>query len=154
MDTRNEYSDEHVQNPDVLHEASDINVRGVLGFGIGLVLCGLLICLVLVGMFKFLRAGFTPKPINTSPILGVREPIAPEKAPTVFPEPRLQVNYFQDMDVVRDQWNSELHSYGWLDKNNGITHIPIEKAMELTLQRGLPVRSEAGQTTAAAEKKK
>ena len=33
-----------------------------------------------------------------------------------------------------------LNGYGWVDKANGVVHIPIERAMQLTLERGLPVR--------------
>ncbi len=33
-----------------------------------------------------------------------------------------------------------LHSYGWIDQQKGIVRIPIERAMELTAQRGLPAR--------------
>ena len=32
-----------------------------------------------------------------------------------------------------------LDSYGWVDKDAGTVHIPIEDAMRLTLERGLPV---------------
>ena len=31
---------------------------------------------------------------------------------------------------------AELHSYGWVDKNAGTVHIPIEDAMRLMLERG------------------
>jgi hypothetical protein len=33
-----------------------------------------------------------------------------------------------------------LHSYGWQNKEAGIVHIPIEEAMRLTVERGLPAR--------------
>jgi hypothetical protein len=65
----------------------------------------------------------------------------------------LQVDYFADLDKVRADWDEHLNSYGWLDKNAGVVHIPIERAMELTLQRGLPVRT-APQSVAAAPKAK
>ena len=35
-----------------------------------------------------------------------------------------------------------LHSYGYVNKEAGIVHIPIEDAMRLTLERGLPTRTE------------
>jgi len=35
-----------------------------------------------------------------------------------------------------------LESYAWVDKNAGIVRIPIEEAIRLTLQRGLPTRQE------------
>jgi hypothetical protein len=33
-----------------------------------------------------------------------------------------------------------LYGYGWVDKNAGIAHIPIQRAMDLVLQKGLPTR--------------
>ena len=32
--------------------------------------------------------------------------------------------------------DAALHSYGWVDKNAGTVHIPIEDAMRLMLERG------------------
>ena len=32
----------------------------------------------------------------------------------------------------------ELNSYGWVDAGNGITRIPIDRAMDLILEQGLP----------------
>jgi hypothetical protein len=115
-----------------------------VGFALGLALCIVLSSLVLYGMFEHLRDGFTVKPVPPSPLIGVREPAEPENAPQMFPEPRLQVNYANDLQEVRKQWDEELHNYGWKDKKAGVVHIPIEEAMRLTLQRGLPARP-AGQ---------
>ena len=33
-----------------------------------------------------------------------------------------------------------LTTYGWTDKNAGVVRIPIERAKDLLLERGLPVR--------------
>ncbi len=47
----------------------------------------------------------------------------------------------------RNQLNKEavreeglLYSYGWVDEKAGTVRIPIERAMDLIVQRGLPVR--------------
>ena len=81
-----------------------------------------------------------------------------EKEP---PMPRLQAQPFKDVYLLRRGQGERLDSYGWVDKDNGLVHIPIERAMELTLQHGLPARagepgrpaevvqdSSAGRTTA------
>jgi hypothetical protein len=44
----------------------------------------------------------------------------------------------QFRDFLINQEN-QLNSYGWVDKKAGVAHIPIERAMELTVQRGLSV---------------
>jgi hypothetical protein len=37
-----------------------------------------------------------------------------------------------------------LFGYGWVDKNAGVAHVPIQRAMDLVLQQGLPARAAAG----------
>ena len=56
------------------------------------------------------------------------------------PEPRLQVNPRDDLRELREREDQVLHSYGWVDRNAGVVRIPIEEAMKLTVQRGLPAR--------------
>jgi hypothetical protein len=145
MDTKRENPSAPIQEPELHHEKSDVDVRGILGFGLGLALCIGLSSLVLYGMFNFLRSDFTPKPVHPSPLIGVREPVEPEKAPERFPRPRLQTDYYGNLDAVRQQWQTQLDTWGWQDKNAGVVHMPIDDAMRLTLERGLPVRSNAAQ---------
>lgn len=63
------------------------------------------------------------------------------------PAPRLQTQPFKDVFELKNAQRGVLHGYGWVDKANGVVHIPIERAMELTLQRGLPVRDGATSAT-------
>ncbi len=58
------------------------------------------------------------------------------------PAPRLQTQPFKDVYMLNQDAGARLHSYGWADEANGIVHIPIERAMELTLQRGLPASAD------------
>ncbi len=41
----------------------------------------------------------------------------------------------------RDREAAELESYGWIDRKSGIVRIPIDRAMDLLAQRGLPTRA-------------
>ena len=65
------------------------------------------------------------------------------------PAPRLQTQPFKDVYTLKSAQRSTLNSYGWVDKASGLVHIPIDRAIQLTLERGLPVRqgSDAGSTT-------
>src|SRR5262249_13572289 len=54
--------------------------------------------------------------------------------------PRLQANPRQDMRDLRESKDERLTTYGWVDRNAGVVRIPIDEAMKLTLQRGLPSR--------------
>lgn len=55
-----------------------------------------------------------------------------------FPEPRLQVNPPVDMDRLRQQFGKETTEYGWADQSKGEVRLPVERAMDLVLERGLP----------------
>ena len=46
----------------------------------------------------------------------------------------------QDLRDLRTAEDEQLKSYGWVDRNGGVVRIPIDEAMKLTLQRGLPAR--------------
>ena len=58
------------------------------------------------------------------------------------PVPRLQTQPFKDIYLLRRGENEKLESYGWVDKEAGVTHIPIDRAMEVLIERGLPARTE------------
>ena len=44
------------------------------------------------------------------------------------------------MTAFRTADGANLESYGWIDKTAGTVHIPIDEAIRLTLERGLPAR--------------
>jgi hypothetical protein len=54
------------------------------------------------------------------------------------PEPRLQIAPKADLERLRAAENKRLESYGWADRERGIAHVPIEQAMKLVSERGLP----------------
>jgi hypothetical protein len=39
---------------------------------------------------------------------------------------------------MRAEEDASLNSYGWVDKEQGVVHIPIERAMDTVVERGLP----------------
>lgn len=65
----------------------------------------------------------------------------PHKEP---PAPNLQKQPFKDIYMLRQGETEKLMSYGWVDKDGGVTRIPIDQAMEIMLQRGFPARAEGG----------
>jgi hypothetical protein len=58
------------------------------------------------------------------------------------PPPRLQATPFADIEQYQRSQHQILNSYGWVDRQQGIVRIPIDRAMQLLLQRGLPVRQQ------------
>ena len=60
------------------------------------------------------------------------------------PTPNLQNQPFKDIYLLRQEETEKLSSYAWVDKEGGITRIPIDRAMEVMLERGFPARTEGG----------
>ena len=56
------------------------------------------------------------------------------------PGPAILVAEPTVLEMYRTREERELATYGWVDQNTGVVRIPIERAKELLLQRGLPTR--------------
>ncbi len=59
------------------------------------------------------------------------------------PEPRLQPLNNVDLIAMEAANDELLGSYGWVNQQQGRVHIPVERAMELLAERGIPVRPNA-----------
>jgi hypothetical protein len=55
----------------------------------------------------------------------------------VPPPPRLQIHGVASWNAFRDAETERLSSYGWMDRSAGAVHVPVDRAMELVLQRGV-----------------
>jgi hypothetical protein len=119
--------------PLVHHEESDVNIRAILGFGLGLFVVAVIVHLAVWGLFRFFEARESVK-------VAAEYPLAISQGDRQPPEPRLQTAPRQDLQDLRASEDAILNGYGWVDKNRGIVRIPIEEAMRLTLERGLPAR--------------
>ena len=115
------------------HEPSDADVGAVSKFGIGL---AALSVLVLVLMLVMLNA-FEKQKASTTPALS---PLVSQRSQP--PGPRLQVRPERDIEHLRAVEDSVLGSYGWVMREAKVIRIPIDRAIELTAQRGLPARGE------------
>jgi len=131
------------QNPDVQHEYTDVNVRGIFAFAVGLVIVGMVIHLFVWLLMQFFSAREATRTVPQYPLAITQENRLP-------PEPRLQTNPRQDLRDLRAAEDAILASYGWVDKNSGVVRIPIDQAMKLMLERGLPVREGATPPPASA----
>lgn len=125
-----EIREDGVRNPGVSYEPREADLRVVLWFLAALGLASVLVLLVLWGMFGYFRSKSAERGPLPSPRMYT-------SAPSV-PQPRLQPNPVADYDVYRLSDQETLNSYGWVDQKTGIAHIPIDKAMDLVVERGLP----------------
>jgi hypothetical protein len=120
-------------NVEVVHEESDVNVSAIIRWGgtlAGVTLSALAFLVWLQGMY--MRA---PEQVQQA-----RYPMAAERRGELPPEPRLQDSPQQDLRALRAKQLALLTQYGWVNEESGIARIPIEEAMRLVVERGLPVR--------------
>ena len=79
-----------------------------------------------------------------------RPPLAVTREAT---EPRLQVNAPSELRAMREAEERMLSSYGWIDPQAETVRIPIDRAMEILAQKGLPARQQkAGDASPAKAK--
>jgi hypothetical protein len=68
-----------------------------------------------------------------------RDPaLSPLAGPVLPPPPRLQSTPLADYREHRAHEDRVLNSYGWVDRERGVVRIPIDRAIELLIQRGEP----------------
>ena len=127
-------------------EREDLSTRGVFAFMIGLAIVGVVIYFIIVGMYSFLDKYERSQMATASPLVTTKGVVSRvvtqadmDKAFKDNGAPMLETDERgQFRDFLMNQEN-QLNSYGWVDEKAGVAHIPIERAMELTVQRGLPV---------------
>jgi hypothetical protein len=120
------------------HEARGPHLRNVF-IVIASVACMIVFCLASAGILLAIFSNH--RPMQEMQPLGLIA--APDLKPLErFPKPDLQIDddHAQRVALFITQ-DEKLNSYGWIDRSNGIVQIPIERAMDLLAQRGLPTRT-------------
>jgi hypothetical protein len=111
-------------------EQTDVNVIAVSKVAIALLLVTILAMALLVGVFNYFKVQEG----------GEAKTIEPTK---VFPEPQLEKTPIPDLKAVREAEDQVLTTYGWVDQQKGVVRIPVAKAMDMVVAKGLPVRAAA-----------
>lgn len=150
------------------HEETDLNVRGIILFLGSLALLGLCTFVGVLGMYygleQWRKSHEPPRTAVEDQLFQEREALqqTQEKTPLpaartnqvkpnpdwygreamdehlrrTFPTPRLQYDDVYEMDLVRSSEDKWLSTTG--KDSAGNIHIPVNKAMDLLVQRGLP----------------
>lgn len=134
------------------HERSDAHVAPLVTFVIGMTVMCVLAFWSMKGLLGWAK---------DNPATHVGDDVHPLAVERVIPpEPRLEVMRTleggtlvlsedwkdgsamytsQDRKKLEARAQSHLGTYGWIDQQAGITHIPITRAKELLIEAGLPV---------------
>jgi len=128
-------------------ERQDLAPSGIGYFFLALAVATILCIVILRGFYEFLDRREKASQPEVSPLVtNVPEDtrhIAPGYPQAVFPNPKLEEDERGQLNGMLMTEEKTLYSYGWIDEKTGTVHIPIERAMDLLVQRGLPVRSQS-----------
>ncbi len=142
---------EEIANPETHHETSDVNVRALIWFAVICVVFAVVAHFVLTLMFHtFVKL---ERNRNTNQMTGIRTPAVtvPQNQPLLQPfpkstgtstQPPYEATPVQDLVALRAGEDKALHSYGWVDRQKGIVRVPIDVAMRLAVQHGMPVQQQ------------
>ena len=122
--------------PGAEYEHTDANVWIIVKFLVWLAISAVVIHFGLGLMYGFL--------IEQSKEVGDRQyPMAaPADQRRLPPLPRLQQFPQNELYTFRQGEDAFLHQYGWLNRDQGVVHIPVEDAMRILVQKGLPTRAQ------------
>ena len=112
------------------HETRDTGAALIIYSSLGLTVGTFIICMIVWGMFNYLKYREVPA-----------EPTSLMSNPaTIPPEPRLQVDGTVQIKNLRAHEDHVLSSYAWVDQKSSTVRIPIDRAIDLLAQRGVPTR--------------
>jgi hypothetical protein len=117
------------------YEKTDAQLQTVLRFGLALAALVAVALVLMRLLFGYLTALQAERDVAPGPMSESRVELQ---------GPRLQVNPASELREKRLAEEEVLNSYGWVDRRAGTVRIPIERAMDILAERGLPVREDAG----------
>jgi len=135
------------QNEGEEFEREDLGAKPILIFLLTLTIVCVLVALVLKGMYSYLDAYENRRQPEQNPLVQQTTADTRTVEPgdlAKFPQPRLETNETMEINAFRLHEEQTLNSYGWVDQQAGVVRIPIDRAMELVAQRGLPTRPQTG----------
>jgi hypothetical protein len=140
-------------NPTVTFEPDEVDTAGIEKSGVILALTILLSLAVCAGVFYFLSRQQTPGNSQVSPLVRAEQPQTP-------PSPRMQgipgdnVPPPELQRQFQKAAQEKLDSFGWVDQQRGIAHIPVSEAMRIIAEKGLPPLPSASAATPKEPKTK
>lgn len=151
----------YTDDPQHGYERTDIEVRGVLGFLALMVISAIIIYTGSFGFYRLLdylavkrdqsyarqnqnrmEHQQTIKAVGSGAGTPSMQAESTEETAqrliATFPSPRLQTDDVYDMSVMHGRENLYLNNYTWVDRTNGVVRIPVDRAIDIIAERGLP----------------
>ena len=126
--------DRTYHQPSVGHEESDISFAAGVTFGV-LLICLCVFCYIAVSVLMHIFGGQQAAQTQQA----ITYPLAQEQPVAVGPG--VQSNPPGDLAALHAEEDAVLDNYAWVDRAHGVVRIPIDRAMQLVVQQGLPARA-------------
>ena len=123
-------TERHPQHGEEGYEHADANVRRLYEFGASLAILIIVVMCAMVYTYDFFAKHESLGP-PASPFENQRE---------LPPQPRLQPHPATDLKRYCELEQQQLSTYGWMDQQTGVVRVPVDRAMDMVLQKGLPAR--------------
>jgi hypothetical protein len=120
------------------HERRDVSVGWIFGVVLFLFCSGFVIHLVVAALLQQFISSANPA--------DAWRPVQNISRPRSGSSPLLQISPRLDLRDFRAQEDKQLTGYGWIDRTAGVVRVPIDRAMELVLQKGLPVATNSARS--------
>jgi len=134
-----EHTIQHSPNGNAGHEQSEVSVRTIV-ISLAFLLVGAMLgAIIAVGVFRYLHQTYRP------------DVAATQEIPQVPPQPRLQVIPSEEIQALHAREDHVLSTYSWVDKNSGTVRVPIDKAIDMLAQKGLPSHDYMSDITAGKQ---
>jgi hypothetical protein len=124
------------ENPRVAFEHGDADVYSVSKYGIGLAFGIVIAAAAMWWLFDY----FMARTKSAETATDIPRVFLQERQGQLPPSPRLQATPKLDLREFRQAEDAWLSSYGWTDQSKGLARMPIEQAIDLIAQKGLPSR--------------
>lgn len=125
------------------YERRDANIPALLKIALAMFVTIVVAMVSMYGMFQYFAKSQQLGPPAS--------PFESEDVRVLPPQPRLQVQPRVDLKTYCEAQSKELNSYGWVDEHNGVVHVPVDRAMDLILSRGLPARAPGNSSGATVD---
>ena len=141
-----QYEDDDLFNPETHHEHSDVPVRPLMMFIVIFIVFSAVTYFVVLGFYKMLVSAERKRmdPPQTQ-VTRPGDASVPQNQPLLQPFPREVAKGriappnrntpVTDLHDMRRAEDAVLKHYGWVDKQHGVVHIPIEDAKKLFAAR-------------------
>jgi hypothetical protein len=114
-------------------EGDGVSYSGIVWFVVILTVVTVVCQLLMWGLFAYLDKRQDASDVARSPFAAPQGQLPPP--PNLLTDEPVNLLQYQRSE------DTALGTYGWIDKEAGTVRLPIDRAKELLLQQGLPVRA-------------